>query len=122
MKKIYLNLEKFNNVKNNFSLFFLSNLISFILSFIIIVAFARNYTSIEFGEFTVAQTIFFLIYSISFSNISYYLNKTLSTNFANRRKDLASCFSITFYASWLLYFILSIILIFWAREWQKYYY
>ena len=112
MKKLYFNLEKFENIKKNFSFFFFSNLISFLLSFIVIILFAQNYSPTSFGEFTIAQTIFFLIYAISFSNIHYYLNKTLSTNFANRRKDIASCFSITFYTSLLLYFILSIILIF----------
>ena len=76
----------------------------------IILLFARNYPSIEFGKFTIAQTVFFLIYSLSFSNIHYYLNKSLSQNFQNRRKEIASCFLITFYTSTSLYLILAIVL------------
>ena len=79
-------------------------------SFIIILLFARNYSSIDFGKFTIAQTIFFLLYSLSFSNIHYYLNKSLSLNFQNRRKEIASCFLITFYSSIFLYIFLAFFL------------
>ena len=58
------------------------------------------------------QTIFFIVYSISFSNIHYYLNKSLSINFDKRRREIGSCFLITFYSSAFLYIILCIILVF----------
>ena len=86
MKKIYSNLENFNSFIPNLSFFFSSNFLTQLSSFIIILLFARNYPSDEFGKFTIAQTVFFLIYSLSFSNIHYYLNKSLSQNFQNRRK------------------------------------
>jgi len=110
MKKIYSNLDNFNSFLPNLSFFFSSNFLTHISSFIIILLFARSYTAIEFGNFTISQTVFFLVYSLSFSNIHYYLNRSLSRNFENRRKEIASCFLITFYASFFLYILLAIIL------------
>ena len=107
MKKIYHKLENFTSIIPNFSYFASSNLISYILSFSFIILFARNYSPLSFGEFTIAQTIFFLLYSISFSNIHFYLNKKLSTNFESRRKDIGSSFLITFYTSVALYILLA---------------
>ena len=110
--KIYRNLENFVGLIPNFSYFFSSNIISYFFSFFFIIMFARNYSSFSFGQFTIAQTVFFLFYSISFSNIHYYLNKILSTKFENRRKDIGSCFIITFYTSVGLYLSLALILLF----------
>ena len=59
MKKIYSNLENFKSFLPNLSYFFSSNIITQICSFIVILLFARNYSALEFGKFTVAQTIFF---------------------------------------------------------------
>ena len=56
------------------------------------------------------KQFFFLLYSLSFSNIHYYLNKSLSENFQNRRKEIGSCFLITFYTSFLLYILLAFFL------------
>ena len=113
MKAIYKNLENFVGFFPNFSYFLSSNAISYFFSFFIIVIFARNYPANIFGEFTIAQTIFFFfVYAISFSNIHYFLNKTLSTKFQNRRKDIASCFLITFYSSIILYVALAVFLSF----------
>ncbi len=108
--KIYKNLENFVGILPNFSYFFSSNIISYFFSFFFIIFFARNYTPQAFGEFTIAQTVFFLFYSVSFSNIHYYLNKILSIKFQDRRKDIGSSFIITFYASVILYVILAFIL------------
>ncbi len=108
MKKIYSNLENFKSFLPNLSYFFSSNIITQICSFIVILLFARNYSALEFGKFTVAQTIFFLLYSLSFSNIHYYLNKAISQNFQNRRREIGSCFLITFYASVFLYTLLAL--------------
>ena len=116
MKKIYSNLENFNSFIPNLSFFFSSNFLTQLSSFIIILLFARNYSSIEFGKFTVAQTVFFLIYSLSFSNIHYYLNKSLSQNFQNRRREIASCFLITFYTSIALYICLALSLNFFSLD------
>ena len=116
MTKLRYKLENFASFIPNFSYFFSSNVISYFFSFFIIVIFARSYTPEIFGKFTIAQTIFFIIFSISFSNIHYYLNKSLSTNFENRRKDIGSCFLITFYTSVILYILLSIILTFVAID------
>ncbi len=110
--KIYRNLENFVGLIPNFSYFFSSNIISYVFSFFFIILFARNYSPFSFGQFTIAQTVFFLFYSISFSNIHYYLNKILSTKFENRRKDIGSCFIITFYTSVGLYLFLAFILLF----------
>ena len=88
MKKIYNKLENFTSFIPNLSFFFSSNFLTQFTSFVVILLFARNYSSIEFGKFTVAQTIFFLLYSISFSNIHYYLNKSLSEGFQNRRNSV----------------------------------
>ena len=110
--KIYKNLENFVGVIPNFSYFFSSNVISYFFSFFFIILFARNYSPQAFGEFTIAQTIFFLFYAVSFSNIHYYLNKILSTKFQDRRKDIASCFIITFYSSVSLYVFLAFVLTF----------
>lgn len=110
--KIYKNLENFVGVIPNFSYFFSTNIISYFFSFFFIILFARNYSPQAFGEFTIAQTIFFLIYAISFSNIHYYLNKILSIKFQDRRKDIGSCFIITFYTSVFLYISLAFILTF----------
>ena len=110
MNKIYHKLENFTRVIPNLTYFMSSNLISYILSFVFIILFARNYSALEFGEFTVAQTVFFLLYSVSFSNIHYYLNKRLSIKFEDRRKDIGSCFIITFYASLALYILLAAII------------
>lgn len=110
--KIYKNLENFVGVIPNFSYFFSSNIISYFFSFFFIIIFARNYSSQAFGEFTIAQTIFFLFYAVSFSNIHYYLNKILSTKFQDRRKDIGSCFVITFYSSVVLYILLAFVLTF----------
>ncbi len=112
MRKIYNKLENFNSFVPNFSYFFSSNVISYFFSFFVIVLFARNYSPDLFGKFTIAQTIFFIIYSISFSNIHYYLNKSLSINFEKRRREIGSCFLITFYSSTLLYILLCIFLVF----------
>ena len=49
---------------------------------------------------------------MSFSNIHYYLNKSLSLNFDKRRREIGSCFLITFYASVILYVTLAIFLTF----------
>ena len=111
MKKIYNKLDNFVGFVPNLSFFFTSNFLSQLSSFIIILLFARNYSSIDFGKFTIAQTIFFLLYSLSFSNIHYYLNKSLSLNFQNRRKEIASCFLITFYSSIFLYIFLAFFLV-----------
>ena len=108
--KIYKKLENFAGIVPNFSYFFSSNIISYFFSFFFIIIFARNYSSVDFGKFTVAQTIFFLFYSISFSNIHYYLNKILSTRFQDRRKDIGSSFIITFYSSVALYIFLGFLL------------
>ncbi len=116
MKKIYSNLENFNSFIPNLSFFFSSNFLTQVSSFIIILLFARNYSSIEFGKFTIAQTVFFLIYSLSFSNIHYYLNKSLSQNFQNRRREIASCFLITFYTSITLYICLALSLNFFSLD------
>ena len=110
--KIYKNLENFVGIIPNFSYFFSTNTISYFFSFFFIILFARNYSPQAFGEFTIAQTIFFLFYSVSFSNIHYYLNKILSIKFQDRRKDIGSCFVITFYSSVLLYFFLAFVLTF----------
>ena len=110
MKKIYSKLDNFTGFVPNLSFFFSSNFLTQLTSFVVILLFARNYSSIEFGKFTVAQTIFFLLYSLSFSNIHYYLNKSLSENFQNRRKEIGSCFLITFYTSFLLYILLAFFL------------
>ena len=110
MKKIYFNLDNFTSFLPNLSFFISSNFFTHVASFFIILLFARNYTPVEFGNFTVAQTIFFLFYSLSFSNIHYYLNKSLSISFQNRRKEIASCFLITFYSSVFLYTTLAIII------------
>lgn len=110
MKKIYNKLDNFTDFIPNLSFFFSSNFLTQLTSFVVILLFARNYPSIEFGKFTVAQTIFFLLYSISFSNIHYYLNKSLSENFQNRRKEIGSCFLITFYTSFFLYILLAFFL------------
>lgn len=110
--KIYKNLENFVGIIPNFSYFFSTNIISYFFSFFFIILFARNYSPQAFGEFTIAQTIFFLFYSVSFSNIHYYLNKILSIKFQDRRKDIGSCFVITFYSSVLLYFFLAFVLTF----------
>ena len=110
MKKIYNKLDNFTGFIPNISFFFSSNFLSQLSSFIVILLFARNYSSVEFGKFTIAQTIFFLLYSLSFSNIHYYLNKSLSLNFQNRRKEIASCFLITFYSSIFLYILLAFFL------------
>ena len=112
MRKIYNKLENFVSFVPNFSYFFSSNAISYFFSFFVIVLFARNYSPELFGKFTIAQTIFFIVYSISFSNIHYYLNKSLSINFDKRRREIGSCFLITFYSSAFLYIILCIILVF----------
>ncbi len=116
MKKIYSNLENFNTFIPNLSFFFSSNFLTQLSSFIIILLFARNYSIVEFGKFTIAQTVFFLIYSLSFSNIHYYLNKSLSQNFQNRRKEIASCFLITFYSSISLYLLLALSLNFFSLD------
>ena len=110
--KIYKNLENFVGVIPNFSYFFSSNILSYFFSFFFIILFARNYSSMTFGEFTIAQTIFFLFYAVSFSNIHYYLNKILSIKFQDRRKDIGSCFIITFYSSVFLYITLAFVLAF----------
>lgn len=110
--KIYKNLENFVGIIPNFSYFFSTNIISYFCSFFFIIFFARNYSSEAFGEFTIAQTIFFLFYAVSFSNIHYYLNKILSIKFQDRRKDIGSCFVITFYSSVFLYIILAFVLTF----------
>ena len=110
--KIYKNLENFVGIIPNFSYFFSTNVISYFFSFFFIILFARYYSPQAFGEFTIAQTIFFLFYSISFSNIHYYLNKILSIKFQDRRKDIGSCFIITFYSSVFLYIVLAIALTF----------
>ena len=110
MKKIYNKLENFTSFIPNLSFFFSSNFLTQLTSFVVILLFARNYPSIEFGKFTVAQTIFFLLYSISFSNIHYYLNRSLSEGFQNRRKEIGSCFLITFYTSFILYVLLAFFL------------
>jgi O-antigen/teichoic acid export membrane protein len=110
--KIYKNLDNFVGIIPNFYYFFSTNIISYFFSFFFIILFARNYSAQAFGEFTIAQTVFFLFFSISFSNIHYYLNKILSTKFQDRRKDIGSCFIITFYSSVFLYIFLAIILTF----------
>ena len=61
MKKIYSKLDNFTGFVPNLSFFFSSNFLTQLTSFVVILLFARNYSSIEFGKFTVAQTIFFFI-------------------------------------------------------------
>ena len=58
-EKIYSNLENFHLFIPNLSFFFSSSFLTQICSFIVILLFARNYTALEFGKFTIAQTIFF---------------------------------------------------------------
>ena len=62
MKKIYRKLENFTGFFPNFSFFMSSHFISYFFSFFIIVLFARQYSIDIFGKFTIAQTIFFIIY------------------------------------------------------------
>ena len=52
--------------------------------------------------------------TIGFACISFFAS--LSSNFQNRRKDLASCFIITFYSSVFLYLILSVLIAFMELE------
>ena len=109
-KNIYKNLDYFVNFLPNLMYFFFSSFLVNIFSFLIIIVSARLLDASTFGAFTVAQTIFFICYSISFSNIYLYLYKSLSNNFANNKRDLSSCFFITLYSSLIIYFFVAIIL------------
>lgn len=112
MIKFKKDLLQFKNFIPNFLYFLSSNFIFHIFSFIIIIYAARKLTITDFGYLTIAQTVFFIFFSFSFSNIYYYLNKSLVTNYILRRKELGSCFAITFYFSIFLYSLLAIVLLF----------
>ena len=112
MFKFKKDLLSFKNFFSNFTYFFLSNFLFHFFSFLIIIFAARKLTITDFGYFTIAQTIFFIIFSFSFSNIYFYLNKSLVRNYILRRKEIGSCFAITFYFSIFLYSILAIVLLF----------
>ena len=112
MIKFKNDLLHFKNFIPNFIYYFSSNFLFHIFSFFTIIYASRKLTITDFGYLTVAQTIFFLIFSFSFSNIYYYLNKSLVTNYILRRKELGSCFAITFYFSIFLYSLLAIVLLF----------
>ena len=112
MIKFKNDLLHFKNFIPNFIYYFSSNFLFNIFSFFTIIYASRKLTITDFGYLTVAQTIFFLIFSFSFSNIYYYLNKSLVTNYILRRKELGSCFAITFYFSIFLYSLLAIVLLF----------
>lgn len=109
-KNIYKNLDYFINFLPNLMYFYFSNFLVNIFSFLVIIVSARLLDTSTFGAFTVAQTIFFICYSVSFSNIYLYLYKSLSNNFANNKRDLSSCFFITLYSSLIIYFSVAIIL------------
>ena len=112
MFKLKDDLLQFKNFIPNFIYFFSSNFLFHIFSFFTIIYAARRLSITDFGYLTVAQTTFFIIFSFSFSNIYYYLNKSLVTNYTMRRKEIGSCFAITFYFSIFLYSILAVILLF----------
>ena len=102
----------FKNFIPNFIYYFSSNFLFHIFSFFTIIYAARRLPITDFGYLTVAQTTFFIIFSFSFSNIYYYLNKSLVTSYTMRRKEIGSCFAITFYFSIFLYSMLAVVLLF----------
>lgn len=95
----------------NLVLFTLPNLLSHGLSFVIILIAAKSFSNIDFGYFTFAQTLYFILFSLSFSNIYIYLQKELAINFKNRRLDISTCFLIQFFFSFFIIILSSFIII-----------
>lgn len=95
----------------NLVLFTFPNLLSHGLSFIIILFAAKNFSNIDFGYFTFAQTLYFILFSLSFSNIYIYLQKALATNFKSRRLDISTCFLIQFFFSFFIIIVSSFTII-----------
>ena len=97
---------------SKFLLIFTSAIFLNIINLIILIICARNFTNLEFGYFSIAQTIFLILYSLSFHNAHIYLHKIMSLNFEKGVSKMSSVFLIRFYTSIFLYLILCIIIIF----------
>lgn len=87
----------------NFLFYFGPNLLSQIISFVVILIAANVFSNNDFGIFTFAQTVFFILFSLSFSNIFLFLQKNIQEKFYNRRRDISTCFIIHFSISLLIY-------------------
>lgn len=103
------NLKK---ILKNFSFLFSWSCLSHFANLVVIILAARYFEPEQFGEFSIAQSIFLLIYSLSFHNAHIYLHKKLATEFEKRKKDIPTVFFIRFYTSLLLFLILGFLLIF----------
>lgn len=90
----------------NFLFYFGPHLLSQIISFFTILIAANVFSNKDFGIFTFAQTVFFILFSLSFSNIFIFLQKNIQEKFYNRRKDISTCFIINFCVSLLIYIFL----------------
>lgn len=96
------------NIKlnNKLSLHLVSSFINFFTSLLGIIILTNNYTTQEFGKFALAQVIFLICYSISFSNYHFYLNKKIIEDHKNEQNYLLDSFVITFFFSCIVYLLL----------------
>lgn len=90
----------------NILYFHFPNILNQVISFFIIIIAANKFNNYEFGVFTFAQNIFFILFSLSFSNIYMFLQYKMVKNFEKRKKDISTCFVIHFTASLINFIII----------------
>jgi O-antigen/teichoic acid export membrane protein len=100
-----MQLIKFNT---NLNLYYLTNLVNIFFSFATIALLSNFLTPKDFGFFSFVQNIFFILYSISFSNYYYELINQLSKKQKNKF-ELISIFFYTYLSVAIFIFILLII-------------
>ena len=69
--------------KTNLNLYYFTNLINIFFSFVVTALLSNSLTPKDFGFFSFAQNIFFVLYAISFSNY-YSSNACFSKTFERR--------------------------------------
>ena len=92
----------------NILYFHFPNILNQVISFFIIIIAANKFNNYEFGVFTFAQNVFFILFSLSFSNIYMFLQYKMVKNFEKRKKDISTCFVIHFTASLINFIIIQI--------------
>jgi|694.fasta_scaffold137660_3 O-antigen/teichoic acid export membrane protein len=98
-------------VIKNLNIYIINQIIINLINFVSVLIITNNFSLKIFGIFSFAQTIYLVLYSMSFSNYHYFLNYKLSRNFLSKNLVISTCLLISVITSILLYSILIILLL-----------
>ena len=99
-------------LKTNLNLYYLTNLINIFFSFTVIAILSNSLNPKDFGFFSFAQNIFFILFAISFSNYYYELINQLSKKPKNKFSIISNFFFTYLFVSIFFLILLAIFIIF----------